>query len=61
MKTISDKTTKSGLSVRTSIKAGGLRTINHNRTALKVRTGVKAGGLRTSNHNRSALGICARP
>ena len=40
---------KTGLAIKTSIKAGGL-TMNHNRLA--VRSAVKAGGL-TMNHNRS--------
>jgi hypothetical protein len=48
------KSTKNSLSVKTSIKAGGLGTINHNR-ALKVKSTIKAGGLGTINHNRAAL------
>jgi hypothetical protein len=39
MKTIS----KSGLSVKTAIKAGGLHSVNHNRAGLKVNAAVKAG------------------
>jgi hypothetical protein len=46
------KSTKNSLSVKTSIKAGGL-SFNHNRLALKVKSAVKAGGLRF-NHNRLA-------
>jgi len=48
--TTSTKTTKTGLTIKTSIKAGGLSTANHNR-GLAVRSAVKAGGL-SSNHNR---------
>ena len=50
-------TTKStGLKVKTTIKAGGLSTVNHNRAGLKVRSAVKAGGtILCSNHNRRAL------
>ena len=40
------------LKTKTGIKAGGLRTKNHNQ-GLKVKTGVKAGGLRTKNHNQT--------
>jgi hypothetical protein len=46
--------TKTGLSIKTNLKAGGLGTINHNRSGLKVRSAIKAGGLGTINHNRSA-------
>jgi hypothetical protein len=42
--------TKTGLAIKTSIKAGGLTT-NHNRSGLAVRSAVKAGGL--TNHNRT--------
>ena len=49
MKTIAKKTT---LAIKTSIKAGGLGTSNHNR-GLKVRAGVKAGGLTVQNHSRA--------
>jgi hypothetical protein len=48
MKT-STKTT--GLSIKTSLKAGGLTVWNHNR-ALAVRSNIKAGGLTVWNHNR---------
>ena len=44
-------TKNTGLAIKTSIKAGGLGTSNHNRSSLKVRSSVKAGGLGTSNHN----------
>jgi hypothetical protein len=44
--------TKTGLNIKSSIKAGGLSTVNHNRTGLRVRSSVKAGGLSTVNHNR---------
>jgi hypothetical protein len=45
--------TRPGLSIRSSVRAGGLSS-NHNRAAsgLKVTTAVKAGGL-SSNHNRT--------
>jgi hypothetical protein len=43
---------QTGIKVSTSVKAGGLQGINHNRAGLKVRTGVKAGGLQGINHNR---------
>ncbi|MDB4981964.1 MAG: hypothetical protein JWM82_2716 [Myxococcales bacterium] len=46
-------TTTAGLKVTTTIKAGGLNALNHNR-GLAVRTAVKAGGLSVSNHNRAA-------
>ena len=42
--------TISGLRVKTSIKAGGLGTSNHN-SGLRVKSSIKAGGLGTSNHN----------
>jgi len=47
--------TKTGLAIKTSLKAGGLWA-NHNRTGLKVRTAIKAGSL-TSNHNRTGLKV----
>jgi len=50
MKTVA----KSGLKVRSAIKAGGL-TINHNRSGLKVRSAVKAGYTLADNHNRNLL------
>ena len=55
--TTSTKTTKTttGLAIKTSIKAGGLSTVNHNR-GLKVSSAIKAGGLSTVNHNRGLLG-----
>ena len=40
------------LKTKTGIKAGVLKTMNHNQ-GLKVQTGVKAGGLRTRNHNQA--------
>ncbi|HEX4406232.1 MAG TPA: hypothetical protein VH560_15445 [Polyangia bacterium] len=46
------KSTTNSLSVKTSIKAGGLINTNHNR-ALKVRSAIKAGGLINTNHNRA--------
>jgi hypothetical protein len=53
-KNIMKTSKKLSLSIKTNIKAGGLGTINHNRSGLKVRSAVKAGGLGTINHNRSA-------
>src|SRR5258708_18082077 len=49
--TTSTKTTKTGLTIKTSIKAGGLATANHNR-GLSVRSAVKAGSIAAINHNR---------
>ena len=46
-------TKKSGLAIKTSIKAGGLSSLNHSR-GLAVRSAVKAGGLSSVNHNRRA-------
>jgi hypothetical protein len=52
MKTIS----KSGLSVKTAIKAGGLNSSNHNRSGLKVKAGIRAGLTPLlSNHNTRVL------
>jgi hypothetical protein len=51
------KITKSGLSVKSSIKAG-LGGFNHNRTVLAglaVKSSIKA-GLAGFNHNRALLG-----
>jgi hypothetical protein len=47
---------KSGLTIKTNVKAGGL-SVNHSRASLKkaglaIKTNVKAGGL-SVNHNRS--------
>ncbi len=47
--------TISGLRVKTSIKAGGLRERNHNISGLRVKTSIKAGGLRERNHNISLV------
>lgn len=47
--------TKSGLKVRSAIKAGGLNNLNHSRAGLKVRSAVKAGGLAILNHSRRVL------
>jgi hypothetical protein len=44
---------KSGLAIKTTIKAGGLATANHNRAGIKIRAAIKAGGLATANHNRA--------
>ena len=51
MKTIS----KSGLKIKTAIKAGGLGTLNHNRTGLKIKTAIKAGHIAMQNHNTRLL------
>ena len=45
---------KSGLKVRSTIKAGGLAN-NHSRATLRVKSGVKAGYQLHGNHNRAAL------
>jgi hypothetical protein len=50
-------TTKTGLKIKASVKAGAIGPFNHNRPALKVRAGVKAGGIGQHNHNRSALKV----
>ena len=41
------------MKVKSSVKAGGLDTTNHNQTVkgLRVKSRVKAGGLDTFNHN----------
>ena len=52
MKTVA----KSGLKVRSAIKAGGLNGDNHSRSGLKVRSSVKAGKhCLIENHNRRLL------
>jgi hypothetical protein len=52
------KSKKSGLVVKSNVKAGGIA-LNHNRKALKsglmVKSNVKAGGI-VLNHNRALLG-----
>jgi len=49
-------TSKTGLKVKTTIKAGGF-TMNHSVRGLKVRSAIKAGGTGlVANHSRSALG-----
>ena len=47
MKTIS----KSGLKIKSTIKAGGLGPYNHNRAGLKIKTAIKAGHTGMQNHN----------
>jgi phosphoribosylanthranilate isomerase len=51
------KNTKSGLSVKSFVKAGGITGTNHNRAAcskgIKVKSFVKAGGITGTNHNRA--------
>ena len=39
------------LKVKSGVKAGGLKTVNHNQ-GLKVKSGVKAGGLKIVNHSQ---------
>jgi len=41
------------LKVKTNVRAGGLMSLNHNRSSLKVKSSVKAGGLISLNHNRT--------
>jgi hypothetical protein len=50
-------TTTSGIKVTAGIKAGGLKTINHNVRVLNVRSGVKAGGMKVINHNVQLLKV----
>jgi hypothetical protein len=46
----------SGMKVKANVKAGGLKTDNHNRSALRVRSNIKAGTpVRLTNHNRRLL------
>jgi hypothetical protein len=49
---------KTGLKIRTIIKAGGFG-LNHNRGGLKVRVPIKAGGFGL-NHNRSGIKVKAQ-
>ncbi|HXI60548.1 MAG TPA: hypothetical protein VNO55_31015 [Polyangia bacterium] len=46
-------TSRSGLKIKSGVKAGGLLGMNHNRSGLKIKSGVKAGGLLGMNHNRA--------
>ena len=43
------------MKVKSSVKAGGLNTLNHNQTVkgLRVKSSVRAGGLNTYNHNQT--------
>ena len=43
------------MKVKSSVKAGGLNTQNHNQAVkgLRVKSSVKAGGLNTYNHNQT--------
>ena len=43
------------MKVKSSVKAGGLNTQNHNQSVkgLRVKSSVKAGGLNTYNHNQT--------
>ena len=51
MKTVA----KSGLKVRSAVKAGGLMN-NHIRAGLRIRSAIKAGGL-MNNHSRGGLRV----
>jgi len=47
--------TNPGLKVKSSIKAAGIGSGNHNRTlssGLKVKSSIKAAGIGSGNHNR---------
>jgi len=46
-----------GLKVKTSIKAGGIGPVNHNRNGLKVKSAIRAGGIGPVNHNRKGLKV----
>jgi hypothetical protein len=48
-------TTKAGLKVRATVKAGGVGTGNHSRPGLKVRLNVRAGEILLGNHCRRGL------
>lgn len=48
-------TTKTGMKVRSNVKAGGFSG-NHIRSGLKVRTPIKAGGF-SGNHTRLGLKV----
>ena len=48
--------TNSGIKVKATIKAGGLKE-NHVRTGLKVATGLKAGGQLRNNHSVRVLAV----
>ena len=53
---MTNTTKNAGLSVKSAIKAGGVKAYNHNRKVLAVKTGVKAGGFQM-NHTRGALNV----
>jgi hypothetical protein len=56
-KTPSKKSSKSlsGLKIRSTLKGGGLSSVNHSRASqgLKIRSTLKGGGLSSVNHNRA--------
>ena len=54
---MSTTTKTTGLSIKTSIKAGGIGPVNHNRNGLKVKSAIRAGGIGPVNHNRKGLKV----
>jgi hypothetical protein len=46
---------KTGLKLKTGIKAGGMNASNHNRSGIRVKASVKAGYITVDNHNRTML------
>jgi hypothetical protein len=46
-----EATMKNEKKIKTNVKAGGLKTVNHNQ-ALKIKTRIKAGGIKTQ-HNQT--------
>jgi hypothetical protein len=50
-----------GLTTRTSVKAGGLDSTNHSQSGMPVRSRVKAGESYTGgNHNQSGIAVRTR-
>jgi hypothetical protein len=42
------------MKIKTNVKAGGIREVNHNQArVIRVKSGVKAGGIREVNHNQN--------
>jgi hypothetical protein len=52
---LAKNTSKGGIKIRTTVKAGGLSSANHSKSGIKIRTSVKAGGLSSANHSRALL------
>ena len=53
-KNTSKAATKSGVRIKSRVKAGGLDTTNHNQTSrgIRIKSRIKAGGLDTQNQYR---------